>query len=76
MIQTSVVVGKYVHILATPQHLSQRWGLLHSVPERTGLRWGLRPEYLGKDINSFPFGHPWLLLKSWSHLPIQPSSVF
>lgn len=76
LIQMSVVVGKYVHILATPQHLSQRWGLLHSVTGRTGLRWGLRPECLGKGINSFPFGHLWLLLTSWSHLPIQLSSVF
>lgn len=31
LIQMSVVVGTYVHIPATPQHLSQRCGLLHSV---------------------------------------------
>lgn len=73
LIQMSVVASKYIHILATPQHLSQKWGLLHSVNRGTGLRWGLRPKCLGKNTNSFPFGHLWLLLASWSHLPTQSS---
>lgn len=67
LFQMPVIVDKYIYILATPQHLSLRQGLLHSA-NRRGFRWGLEPSCLGKNISSFPFAHLWLLLASWNHL--------